>query len=220
MKLLLTSNGIKSRFKNDFLSLLPNKPLNKISVSYVITAAFGEKGNKSWVKIAKKDLQKLGISNIENLDIRGKTEDELHSTLSEKDIILVNGGNTFYLLKYAKESGFDKVVKKLIDKGKLYVGVSAGSYLACPTIGQAHWKPQDRNDFGMTDLKALNLVSFLISAHFKESIREDVEEGIRLTNYPTVCLYDTQAVLVKDNNIKVVGEGKKEFYNGFKETIE
>lgn len=219
MKLLLTSNGIKSGFKNDFLSLLPNKPLNKISVSYVITAAFGDEGNKSWVNIAKEDLRKLGISNIEDLDIRGKTENELYAILSKKDIILVNGGNTFYLLKYARESGFDRVIKQLVNENKLYVGISAGSYIACPTIEQAHWKHQDRNDFEVKDLNGLNLVPFLITAHFSENVRAEAEEGIKSTSYPVVCLYDNQAVLVKDNSIKIIGDGKREFYNGFKETV-
>lgn len=214
--LLLTSAGIQQGFENDFLSLL-SKPLNQISVSYITTAAFGEKGNKSWVNIAKEQLKKLGILDIEDLDIRGKTEKKLYSTLSKKDIILVNGGNTFYLLKYVRESGFDKVVKQLINEGKLYIGISAGSYIACPTIEQAHWKHQDRNDVGVKDLTGLNLVPFLITAHFNDNFREMVAEGIRSTHYPIVCLYDTQAVLAKDNSIKVIGEGKREFYNGFKE---
>lgn len=220
MKLLLTSGGIHEGFKNDFLSLLSNKPLNEISVSYIITAAFGEGKYELWKDNAKKDLQKLGISKIEDLDIRDKTENELYSILSKKDIILVNGGNTFYLLKYAKESGFDKVIRQIMDEGKLYIGVSAGSYLACPTIEQSHWKHQDRNDFGITDLTGLNLTSFLITAHFTEEVRGAVEEGARTMKYPAVALYDNQAVLVKENFVKVVGGGKREFYNGFKEVIE
>lgn len=222
MKLLLTSGGIHESFKDDFLSLLPDKPLNEISVSYIITAAFGEKGDKSWVNLAKEDLQKLGIFNIEDLDIRGKTEKKLYSILSKKDIILVNGGNTFYLLKHTRKSRFDKVVKRLIKKDKLYIGVSAGSYIACPTIEQAHWKDTDEkiNDFALTNLTALNLVPFLITAHFNEKFRTAVEEGVKSTRYRVVCLYDTQAVLAKDNFVKVVGDGKREFYNGFKETTD
>ena len=219
MKLLLTSNGIKPGFRDDFLSLLP-KPIREISVSYIITAAFGEAGDKSWVNIAKKDLQKLGISNIEDLDIRDKTENELYSILSKKDIILVNGGNTFYLLKYAIESGFDKVIKKLINQDKIYVGVSAGSYLACPTIEQTYWKNRHENAVGITDLKALNLVSFIIVAHFSLSFEKMVEEEIKKSKYSVVFLHDTQAALVNGNKIKIVGEGKREFYNGFEEVME
>lgn len=218
MKLLLTSGGIHESFKNNFLSLL-EKPVSKISVSYIITAAFGEGEYKLWLDIAKKDLQKLGVSDIEDLDIRGKTEKELYSTLSQKDVILVNGGNTFYLLKYARESGFDKVIKKLVNRNKLYIGVSAGSYIACPTIEQACWKDTDKNfeDFNLTDLTGLNLIPFLITAHFDERYRKTIEDAAKTTKHPFVCLYDTQAVLVKDNSIKVIGSGKREFRNGFKE---
>jgi dipeptidase E len=216
MKLLLTSAGIKEGFKDDFLSLLPNSPKN-ISVSYIITASFGEEGEKSWLYAAKKQLESLGITDIENLDIRGKTQTELHSIFSKKDIILVNGGNTFFLLKYVKESGFDIIIKDLVNQGKIYIGISAGSYIACPTIEQAHWKHQDRNDFGVTDLTALNFVDFLITAHFTEDVRPALEEGVKTTKYPTVALSDDQAVLIKDNSMKIIGEGKREFYNGFTE---
>ena len=162
-------------------------------------------------------MQSLGISNIEDLDIRGKNSKDLYETLSQKDIILVNGGNTFYILKYSRESGFDKVVKRLINEGKIYIGVSAGSYIACPTIEQSHWKHQDRNNFNVSDLTGLNLVPFLISAHFTEEVRSSLEEGVKTTKYPVVALHDTQAVLVMGDVIKVIGEGKKEFFNQFRE---
>ena len=124
----------------------------------------------------------------------------MYSILSVKNIILVNGGNTFYLLRYIKESGFDIVIKDLINQDKLYIGISAGSYVACPTIEQSHWKHQDRNDFGVTNLIGLNLIPFLITAHFTEENRDAVEEGAKTTKYPVVALYDNQAVLIKENS--------------------
>ena len=216
MTLLLTSSGVPESLKDEFLKLIPKAPQD-ISVAYIITAAFGEEGDKSWLYKAKGQLRSFGISNIEDLDIRGKNKEELYSILSAKNIILVNGGNTFYLLRYIKESGFDIVIKDLINQDKLYIGISAGSYVACPTIEQSHWKHQDRNDFGVTNLIGLNLIPFLITAHFTEENRDAVEEGAKTTKYPVVALYDNQAVLIKENSVKVIGEGKREFYNGFME---
>ncbi len=216
MTLLLTSNGIHDSFKDIFLSLF-SKPPQDISVAYIITAAFGEEGDKSWVYIAKEQLKSLGILSIEDLDLREKSKEDLQLILSNKDIVLVNGGNTFYLLKYIRESGFDALIKDLINQEKLYIGISAGSYVACPTIEQAHWKHQDKNDFGITNLTGLNLVPFLITAHLTEKTKPAITEGTKTTKYPIVALYDSQAVLVKDNSIKIVGEGKKELFNGFKE---
>ncbi len=127
----------------------------------------------------------------------------------------MNGGNTFYLLKHVRRSGFDKVVKNLIKQGKIYLGVSAGSYIACPTIEAATWKHQDRNRVGMTDFEALNLVPFLISAHYTEKYRLIIEEAVKKTKYSVVALNDEQAVLCVDDDYKIVGNGEKLTYNNF-----
>lgn len=216
MKELLTSQGIQPELKDVFVKLLDKSP-QQTKVAFVITAAYGDYASPTWLEVYRKQLRDYGIKEIEDLDIRGKTQKDLEKIIDDKDIIFVNGGNTFYLLKYVKESGFDKVIRNHINKGRLYVGISAGSYIACPTIEQSHWKHQDRNDYGVTDLTGLNLVPFLVTAHFTEDGRKDVEEGVKTTKYPVVALSDTQAVLVKGNSIKVVGTGKREFYNGFTE---
>ncbi len=132
-------------------------------------------------------------------------------------IIYVNGGNTFYLLYWVRKSGFDQVLPSFLERGGLYLGVSAGSYIACPTIEQATWKHQDRNRIKITDFTALNLVPFLITAHFEEKYRPIVDLAAKTTKYPILALNNTQAVLVKRKSITIVGKGKKEFWNGFKE---
>ena len=76
----------------------------------------------------------------------------------------------------------------------------------------------DISYIGLKDLTALNLVPFLITAHFEEKYRLIVEKAAKRTDYPIVALYEGQAVLVIDNKTKVVGKSKKEFFNGFKET--
>lgn len=209
MKLLLTSAGVSESFKDTFLTLLDKDPKNT-SVLCVNTASYGEKSDKSWI-------ENLGITAIEDLDIRGKTEDELRTIVSEKDILLVNGGNTFFLMKYVKETGFDKVIKEHVGKNKLYMGISAGSYICCPTIEHAHWKHADRNRVDLKDLTGLNLVPFFVVAHFAEDVRGEVEEKSKNVTLQVVALSDTQAVLVENSSVKVIGEGKKEFFNGFLE---
>ena len=111
----------------------------------------------------------------------------------------------------------DKVLPDFLRRGGLYVGVSAGSYITCPTIEAATWKHQDRNKVGITDFTTLYLVSFLITAHFEEKYRAVVDQAAKTTRYPIVALSDKQAILVQDGKIKVIGEGKKVYWNGFKE---
>ena len=215
--LLLTSAGIVPEIKNYFLSVLPKKRPENNKVAFVTTAAYGESKNPTWMEKDRQLLYECGIRHIEDLDFKGKTQGDLELILSDKDIIFVNGGNTFYLLKWAKESGFDKVLPNFLKSGGLYVGVSAGSYIACPTIEAATWKHQDRNRVGITDFTALGLVQFLITAHFEEKYKAIVDQAAKSTKYPIIALTDRQAVLVRDGKVQVVGEGKREYWNGFKE---
>lgn len=217
-KLLLTSQGIPLELKDIFLNLL-DKSTDQVKVAYVITAAYGEEPNPKWLEVYRKQLRDYGINHIEDIDIKGKSHSELDNIVSDKDIIFVNGGNTFYLLKCVCESGFDKVIKDHINKGKLYVGISAGSYIACPTIEQSNWKHADKNKVGLTDLTALNLIPFLISAHFEEKYRSVIETAAKICRYPIVALNDTQAILVEGDKYKLVGKGNKEFFNNFQERL-
>ena len=66
--------------------------------------------------------------NVEEIDIEGKTEAEVMKLLELKDIIFVEGGNTFYLLKAMRECNFEKVIRKLLKEGKVYIGVVCRKY--------------------------------------------------------------------------------------------
>lgn len=216
-KSLLTSSGIVTEIRKDFFSLLPKKKPAENKVAFITTAAYGENKEPHWLKKDRQLLYDCGIKDIEDLDLKDKTQKELEEILSDKDIIFVNGGNTFYLLKWVRESGFDTVLDGFLKRGSLYVGVSAGSYLACPTIEQATWKRADRNRWGVTDFKALNYVPFLIVAHFDEKYRTIVDAATKTTRCPIVALTDKQAIVVDGKKIKIVGVGNKECWNWFEE---
>ncbi len=215
--LLLTSAGVVPEIRDYFISVLPKRSPEDNKVAFVTTAAYGESKNPAWMEKDRQILYDCGLKHIQDLDLKDKTQKELEQILSNKNIIFVNGGNTFYLLKWVRESGFDKVLPHFLRRGGLYVGGSAGSYIACPTIEQATWKHQDRNRVGITDFTALNLVPFLISAHFEEKYRVIVDKVAPGTKYPIVALSDKQAVLVQGKRVKVIGEGKREYWNGFGE---
>ncbi|OGH11865.1 MAG: hypothetical protein A2857_01560, partial [Candidatus Levybacteria bacterium RIFCSPHIGHO2_01_FULL_36_15] len=149
-----------------------------------------------WLEEYRNQLRQQKITNIEDVDLKNKTKEELEKILLQKDIIFVNGGNTFYLMYWVRRSGFDKAVCKFLQKGGVYVGVSAGSIIACPTIETAGWKPADINNVSLTDLTALGLVPFLIHPHFEEAQKEEIANEAKYTNYPVVSLTNEQAVLV------------------------
>lgn len=202
--LLLTSAGMK--VKEEILRILP-KPANQIKLAHIITASKVEE-DTSYMMRDRQQMIEVGFQ-VEDIDIEGKSEDEIRNLLRDKDIIYIQGGNTFYLLKYVKESGFDKVIKELIKKGMIYIGVSAGSYIACPTIEMATWKHLDKNIIGLTNLTALDLVPFLITAHYKPEYYSIIKKAILHSKCSVKILTDEQAILVKNGEIKLVGEGKE-----------
>jgi dipeptidase E len=212
-KLFLTS--VAANMMTKIVPMLDN-PVKELKVAFIPTAGDPYGDNKPWMDADRQKLVDLGFD-VFDFDLKSKKQDEVNATLTKADIIFVAGGNTFYLLEKARKSGFDKVCQKLIDEGKIYIGSSAGSYLVCPTIEAAAWKHSDKNIVNLTDLTALNLVPFIITAHFNEDVRQAVVDGAATTNLPVVALNDKQAIIVEGEKISLIGDGPKEFFNGFEE---
>lgn len=206
--LILTSAGFKTaKLQKDLLKVLPQPP-GQLNLSYITTAS-KVSPDPSFVERDRKVLTDLGFK-ITEFDLTGKSLLQLKSEFKGKHIIWVEGGNTFYLLKQIKASGFDRLIKDLIKRGIVYIGVSAGSYIACPTIEMATWKGNQNPRFGLTDLTALNLVPFLLSVHYnREKYREGIKEGVLRSKFPVRILTDDQALLVQDGEVRLIGEGEE-----------
>lgn len=183
------------------------KPWGEFKMVHVITASKGVT-NLEYFERNRAFFKREGYQ-CEELDLDGKSEAELRKILSGKELVYVEGGNSYYLLKSIRESGFDKVIKELLPKGLIYVGGSAGAYVCCPTIEMATWKHQDRNRFGVTDFTAMNLVPFLLSVHYKPEYRDLLKEKISHVKYPVKILTDEQALLIKDGEVELVGNQER-----------
>lgn len=203
MKLLLTSQGFEKNPKigKKFLELV-SKPATQIKIIFVPTASEVE-NYKGYIEDDKKNLLKLGVKedNIKTLLLDHRID---YSEVEDYDVIHVCGGNTFYLLKKVRDSGFDKIIKKFVKSGGVYMGISAGSYIVCPTIEAATWKHADRNIVGLKDLTALNLISFLITAHYIPKYKEIIDKAEAKTKYEVKRLTDRRALLVTDKKIRLI----------------
>ena len=195
MKLLLTSAGFENpSIAKKFLELL-NKPVSKIKVVFIPTAARTlEEGY--YAEEAKKEIIALGVKrgNIKTLNLNHLVD---YTTVRDFDAIYMCGGNTFFLLKKVKESGFDKILKEFLEEGKLYVGVSAGSIIVGPNIEGAGWGSEaDVNDIELKDLKGLNFTSLAVYPHYKVRLKKEIENYRKRVAYEVVTLTDRQALLI------------------------
>ncbi len=213
MTLLLTSNGIKGKIADIFPTLL-HKPSSEYSVAFDTTAAYGDEDNPQWFGKFRDQLYKQGITNIDDLDLRNINQEKLEKLLSTKDMLFVNGGNTFFLLYWMRKSGFGVALKNFLSDDKLYVGVSAGGIVVTPTISIAGVEPGDANNVGMQDFTGLSTVDFEFSPHVPDMVSYmSVEEYSKITPNKIYSVDDYTAVLVQDDKVNIIGDGKYKIYN-------
>lgn len=212
MKLFLTSAGLPPETTKDFLKLLDKKP-EDTSVCFITTASNLEK-DKWYVEKDRERLLEIGFK-VTELDLKGENEASLNDKLEKFGVIFVEGGNTFYLLKYARESGFDKALKLFLGGGGVYLGVSAGTIIAGMNIETSNWNygEPDRNTVKLADLTGLNLIPFVFCVHIDKKDIDIIKKFAQETKYPTIGLTDSQALLVKNEKSKIVGPGEKHLFN-------
>jgi dipeptidase E len=217
MKLFLTSAGLPKETRKYFLELLGKNP-HDCTAAFIPTAADMMPKKYSWIlDSSKKELTDIGIKTFD-IDLKKETKISLRQKLHGSDIIYVMGGNTFYLMHWVRKSGFDGVVKELLSQ-KIYLGVSAGSIIVGPEIESASWGSNgDKNTVKIKDKSGLNLVPFSIYPHFKKDDLSMLKEETKKLDNPIVALTDKQAIIINGKSIKVVGTGKKVFFNGFCES--
>jgi dipeptidase E len=92
------------------------------------------------------------------------TATDAREAVNRADAIAVGGGNSFRLLRGLYKVGAVEAIRGRVAAGAPYVGWSAGSNVACPTI-------RTTNDMPIVEpptLDALNLVPFQINPHYTD----------------------------------------------------
>lgn len=89
--------------------------------------------------------------------------------------IAVLGGNTLRLLKKIREYHLDTFIKEQVSNGAIYLGFSAGAYLACDDI--EYVKHFDYNDGFITDdnFHALGLTDKYVLCHFNYRGEKEIQ---------------------------------------------
>ena len=195
-RIMLTSNGlstkkIKLAFKAQFI-----EPIENISVLFIPTASRTEVEmiyvKKSYDELIESGVKKENIIWFD-IDAVNKTSEYFESV----DCIFVCGGNTYYLLSKLKEFGLDNKIIRAIEKGTVYVGVSAGSVVTSPTID--HICFLDENDTGLINFHALELIDKYVVPHYEKSFNNQL-----ISDKPFVCITDESAILYENNMVTII----------------
>src|SRR5215204_3249009 len=116
-----------------------------------------------------------------------------------KDLFVLTGGNPFYLRWMMRITGADEIIRELVGQGKVYVGASASSVVAGPTL--RHFDNQDDpNAAGEIIWEGLHLTDVVVVPHvdnaeFGTGCRE-AGEKLKAEGYPTQFITDAQAFLI------------------------
>ena len=101
------------------------------------------------------------------------TADDPRQAVTEAEAVFVGGGNSFRLAKTLHELGLIQTLRERALAGMLYMGASAGTNMACPTM-------RTSNDMPIVEpptLDVLGLIPFQINPHFIDANPNSTHQG-------------------------------------------
>lgn len=214
MKLLLTSAGIKNASIHDALVDLLGKPISECEALCIPTASYGHAPNgilgayRFITGRAPTPMSELGWKSLGVLELTAlpTLDPELWVPLVEEtDVLLASGGDSLYLAHHMRESGLAGLLPSL---GGVWVGLSAGSMVMTPRIGEDFkvWNPPGGGD------SALGVVDFSIFPHvdhpdLPENTMAAAEKWAAGLSNPAYAIDNETAITVVDGTVEVVSEG-------------
>jgi dipeptidase E len=146
--------------------------------------------------------------------------------IAETDAIFIGGGNTFRLLKALQDLDLLEPIRRRIREGAPYIGSSAGSNVAGPTIKTTKDMPivQPRS------FDALGLVPFQISPHYQdpdpaskhmgETQEERILQFLEENETPVLGMREGAWVRIENRSVTLRGSNGARIFRRGEKTVE
>jgi dipeptidase E len=223
MKLLLISNSTMPGEpyldypKHEMKKFLGEKPVKALFIPYAaVTFSYD-----LYVEKVQERFAEIGHS-IEGIH----TFDDPVSAVHKAEAIIIGGGNTWQLVRMMHDHHLMNPIREKVLSGTPFIGWSAGSNVACPTL-------RTTNDMPIIDPKGfdtMNLVPFQINPHYLdahpdghagETREQRIQEFIEINpNCYVVGLREGSMLLYEDENLKLIGSKSVRIFRKGQEPIE
>jgi len=211
MKLLLISNSTNAGEayldypKNNIRDFLGKSPVKALFIPYAaVTFSFDEYESR-----VSERFREVGHDVISITRFTDPVE-----AVNNATAIVVGGGNTWQLIKMLHDNDLIEAVKQKVISGIPYIGWSAGSNVACPTM-------MTTNDMPVVEpgsFKSFDLVPFQINPHYLdanpeghagETREQRIMEFIEVNPDIYVAgLREGTMLLIENRSIKLIGPRK------------
>ena len=220
MRLLLGSGGFRTPERIDFLSGLMRQFFGPIQ--RILFVPFALQDHDRYVQI----VTEKGIHAGYELDAIHRHANP-RAAIEQSEAIFIGGGNTFRFLNELYRRDLLEIVRDRVRASLPYLGISAGTNVACPTI-------MTTNDMPIVQppsFAALGLVPFQINPHyftgpihvstdggyvehFGETRDERIREFHELNDVPVVGLWEAGVLRFQGGNWELLSAPARLFRKG------
>ena len=189
--------------KNEIKNFLGEKTVSALFIPYAaVTFSFDLYCEKVEERFAEIGHHIVGIHTFKNPV----------KAIHEADAIVIGGGNTWQLVRMLHDQKLMDPIREKVLNGTPYIGWSAGSNVACPTL-------RTTNDMPITDPKSFDctgLIPFQINPHYLdanpeghggETREQRIEEFLEINpNLYVAGLREGTMFKLENNKLELIGE--------------
>lgn len=221
MKLLLTSGGIRNASLHTALVRLLGKPISECNALLVPTAHYGHPqgtpagawrfvNGRSGCPMGELGWKSLGL--LELTALPSISAKRWMPWVQSTDALLVDGGDAVYLGHWMRQSGLATLLPSL--ERLVWVGLSAGSMVMTPRVGQAFI---ESTPLITGSDETLGVVPFSIFPHldhpgFDENTMACAERWAASISGPAYAIDDQTGIQVIDGLAEVISEGNWRYF--------